>query len=69
MRRDEQYQRLVFELIVPLLPNFMPVLLEVRKDPNTFDNFVNLVRSCLYMRLLILTPQIADEGYAQRSRR
>jgi hypothetical protein len=67
MGRDEQYQCLMFELIVPLLPNFMLVLSEVCKNPDAFKNFVNLVSSCLYMHSLILIPWIADEGYAQCS--
>ncbi|KIL53887.1 hypothetical protein M378DRAFT_182715, partial [Amanita muscaria Koide BX008] len=42
MGKDEQYQCIVFEQIAPLVPNFISVLSEVRKNPDTFDNFVDL---------------------------
>ncbi|KAM6489182.1 hypothetical protein JOM56_015352 [Amanita muscaria] len=40
MNDEEQYQCIVFEQIVPLVPNFVSILSEVRKNPQTFENFV-----------------------------
>ena len=42
--RDEQYKCIVFEQIVPLVPNFLAAVSDLVKNPEKFNKFIKKVR-------------------------
>ncbi|KAM6490845.1 hypothetical protein JOM56_013714 [Amanita muscaria] len=43
MVKDEQYKIIVFEKILPLVPNFFSLLSDFQKNPKTFDRFIKQI--------------------------
>ena len=49
MGRDEQYQCIVFEQFVLLVPNFLSILSEMHKNVKAFEAFAAIVSLSSYM--------------------